>query len=70
MNLMDQFNSLYATNIQRYLVEIEFNYDVLGTQPKTEELMRKFVEAKLNREAKEAEKAGLQPRPKSAGPRS
>ena len=61
MNLMDQFNSLYATNIQRYLVEIEFNYDVLGTQPKTEELMRKFVETKLNREAKEAEKAGLQP---------
>ena len=44
-----------------YLVEGTFVEDILGGQPKTEELMRKFVESKLNREAAEAERKGLQP---------
>ncbi|NDC89746.1 MAG: hypothetical protein EB075_13290 [Bacteroidetes bacterium] len=61
MNLMNTLSAARKANTQNYLVEITFNDDVLGTQPKTEELMRKFVEMKLNREAKEAEKAGLQP---------
>jgi hypothetical protein len=61
MNLLSDLTAARETRTQNYLVEIEFIDDVLGTQPKTEELMRKFVEAKLNREAKDAEKKGLQP---------
>ena len=44
-----------------FLIELEFNDDVLGTQPRTEKLMRQFIESKLNREARDAEKKGLNP---------
>jgi hypothetical protein len=61
VNLLNTVADLRETALQSYLTEITFNDDVLGTQPKTEELMRKFIEAKLNREAKDAEKKGLRP---------
>ena len=61
MNLLNIVSDLRQTALQKYLVEITFNDDVLGTQTKSEELMRKFVEMKLNREVKQAEKAGLRP---------
>jgi hypothetical protein len=60
-NLMNRLSEIADKSVNKYLVFIEFNEDVLGTQPKTKELMRKFVETKLNREAREAEKKGLVP---------
>ena len=45
----------------RYLLEITFNCDVLGTQPKTKDVMEKFLMAKLNREAKDCKKKGIAP---------
>lgn len=47
-----------AQKRDRYLVTIEFIDRVLGGQPKSEEVMRKWLEGKLTREAKAAEKRG------------
>ena len=44
-----------------YAVELQFTEDVLGGQPRDPETMRGWIEAKLNREAAQAEKKGLKP---------
>ena len=61
LDLLSSMEKVSSGSTNEFLVELEFNDDVLGTQPRTEKLMRQFVEAKLNREAKEAEKRGLTP---------
>jgi len=61
IDLVKNINVISDLSENKYLVELEFNEDVLGTQPRTEKLMRAWIESKLNREAKVAEKKGLKP---------
>ena len=48
-----------TTNV--YLVELEFREYCLGAQPKSEKLIRSWIETKMKREAKKAEKMGIEP---------
>jgi len=60
-DLISKSRESLAVMRNTYFVELEFVEDILGGQPKDEKTMRNFVEAKLNREAVEAEKKGLKP---------
>jgi hypothetical protein len=61
MDMLARVDTYLEGSTNKFLIELEFNQDVLGTQPRTEQLMRQFIEAKLNREAKEADKKGIEP---------
>jgi len=61
INLIDTIQQNFENTTNKYFVEIEFNEDVLGGVPRTRELMAKFIESRLNREAKAAEKKGIAP---------
>ena len=45
----------------KYVVELQFTEDILGGQSQTRELLTAHLEAMLRREAKEAEKQGIEP---------
>jgi len=61
VNLTNRVAESRKQNRNLYLCEIEFVEDILGAQPKTEKLLRGWLEAKLNREAREAARKGQTP---------
>ena len=61
ISLLDKINEVGEDCINKFVIELEFRDDVLGGIPRTEKLIRQFLESKLKREAKDAEKKGLQP---------
>lgn len=61
MNLTKRVRQSRKDNRNLYFCKIQFVDDILGAQPKTEKLMRGWIESKLKREAREAERKGQTP---------
>lgn len=59
-DLLSALKGKETTDRNIFIVEIEVEDDLLAGQPKNEETLRGHIEAKLRREAKEAEKKGYE----------
>lgn len=50
MDLLNLVTKAHETHVNRYFVEIEFNDHILGAQPKSGDILEKFLAGKLEKE--------------------